>query len=410
MNRNHKKIASLLILAVLVAGFLMPQNLITAQEGGEKEIQELSNEIKSKQSDIEELLEKIAAYEKNLEAERSKASSLKSQIYILETQIQKKEAEISLNQGEIDRANLEIKKTEEELLVNTKNIADKQTKVAAFLRELYRIDQKSDLEIIIMNKNISDFFGQLQAVEQIQSEVSDNLKALKEYKAALEKNKSALEEKKKELETLQQELDNRKGGLEDQQNTKQLILNQTKNSEARYQQTVQELKLEQSRINAEIVSLERAIRQKLSGDKSKLSQLGEVKFIWPVSGRTITAYFHDPDYPFRYIFEHPAIDIRASQKTPLRAAASGYVAKVKDGGRYGYSYIMIIHNDGFATVYGHVNAIYVKTDQFVTQGEVIGASGGMPGTNGAGSLTTGPHLHFEVRKDGIPVNPLDYLP
>jgi murein DD-endopeptidase MepM/ murein hydrolase activator NlpD len=99
---------------------------------------------------------------------------------------------------------------------------------------------------------------------------------------------------------------------------------------------------------------------------------------------------------------HPGQDIAAPTGTPIYAATSGEVTIAGWEGGYG-NYTCISRDADFATCYGHQSAIFVSVGQYVTQGQHIGNVG----TTG---YSTGPHLHFEVRIDGTPVNPLPYLP
>lgn len=131
-------------------------------------------------------------------------------------------------------------------------------------------------------------------------------------------------------------------------------------------------------------------------------------FVWPVSG-PISAGFSDAKYRKRFGWNHNAIDIVTRQGTPVRAAADGVVFKARDGGAKGFSYILLGHGGGLTTLYGHMFQMIISEGSDVKQGQIIGYSGGTPGTYGAGPYTTGAHLHFQATKDGAYVNPLEYL-
>lgn len=130
---------------------------------------------------------------------------------------------------------------------------------------------------------------------------------------------------------------------------------------------------------------------------------------WPVEPiYGISAKFRDHSYEKHFGFAHDGLDIPALQGTTILAPADGIIEKAVDNG-LGYSYIIIRHA-GIATLYGHVSEIGVTEGQSVARGEPIGKTGGRPGTKGAGTITTGPHLHLEVIEDGKRIDPLSVLP
>lgn len=132
-------------------------------------------------------------------------------------------------------------------------------------------------------------------------------------------------------------------------------------------------------------------------------------FAWPVYGR-ISAGFLNKPYVARFGVQHYGVDIVVPQGTPVGAATDGVVFLVRDGGAAGYTYVLVGHRDGYATLYGHLHETHVQSGQEVAAGETIGLSGGKPGTKGAGPMTTAPHLHFEVIQHGVNVDPLGVLP
>lgn len=102
---------------------------------------------------------------------------------------------------------------------------------------------------------------------------------------------------------------------------------------------------------------------------------------------------------------HNGIDLQTEIGTPVFASRSGRVIEVGYQPRLG-NYIEIIHAGGLSTIYGHLLEIYVKQNAFIRQGQVIGSVGK---TGNANFRDIQPHLHFEVRKNGIPQDPLEYL-
>ncbi|MFH1583402.1 MAG: peptidoglycan DD-metalloendopeptidase family protein [Candidatus Falkowbacteria bacterium] len=406
-----KKIIKLIIPILLLGLFLNISNFSFAQVEAEQneEVRQINKDIQDKKDRIKKIQDQQAVYEGLIKKKQSEKASLNNQLAILENRMAKAALDIESAQTEIDRTSLEIDKVNLEIKAKDKQILNQKEHIAAVVRLMQKQDNKSTLEILLLNGALNDFISQVKYLEDINKEIGKSLEILKQYKKDLEDQQKNLNEKKRELSGLKVELESKKVGLASEQQNKVYILDQTKSSEREYQRLLALAKQEQQQAESDIVSLEKIVRAKLAKISGKALEFNDAGFIWPVTKNMIMAYFHDPDYPFRYIFEHPAVDIRASQGSTLRAAASGYVAIAKNAGK-GYSYIMIVHGNGLATVYGHVSKIYVQTDEYVVQGQTIGLTGGIPGTNGAGSLTTGPHLHFEVRLNGIPVNPLEYLP
>jgi len=137
-------------------------------------------------------------------------------------------------------------------------------------------------------------------------------------------------------------------------------------------------------------------------DWSKLQEINGDLFMWPVNG-PISSYYgwrRDPFNRSRRHF-HNGMDIKASTGTPVRAAMAGRISSVGYDNVFG-NYVIISHNSGYRTLYGHMSIIRTRTGAYVAQGERIGDVGNT-------GQSTGPHLHFTVYKNGTTTNPRTLL-
>ena len=414
MFNEIKKIIFILIFCLVLGGRGLAPVLAIEIKIDNEEIKKIQEEIQTKEDNIKNLDNQKEIYEEKIKIKRADASNLQEELSLLNNKINKREIEIETQEEKIKKADLSIKKIQLEILKKRKKIEKTKDDLKELLITINEYDQKNYLEVIFLNASLSNVFNHLRYLNVMQGKVSRNLQRIATVKEGLELQENDLRHERQNIINLKTELNGQKIQLTSEQEINQLLLKETRGAEWKFQSLLAEIITEQQNTENEIIRLEKQAREKIAAEKEKraedMEKEGIIVFSWPVPFEKVTCSFHDPDYPFKnWIGEHSGTDMRATQGTLVRASASGYIARAKSGGVGQYSYIMIIHNNSFSTVYGHMSKVLVKENQYVKRGEVIGWSGGMPGTPGAGRFCTGPHLHFEVRLNGIPVNPEDYL-
>ncbi len=374
-----------------------------------EEIQVLNQEIANRKDKISQLESTIAGYKKVIAEKQNQAVSLKNQLSILDNRAAQMQADIDLTKIKIEQKQLQIDSLKLTIAAKEKTLAKQKSVVAKMIEQVHANDQRNYVEIMLSYGSFADFYNQAKTTENVYIDIGRSVKEVRLAKEDLDARKKQVEAEQKAYQDLQTQLTDQKDGLVSQQTEKQVLLNQTKASESQYQTLLASLKKQYQVIEAEQQSFEDKIRKKLA-EQNKMPASGDLVLSWPTPSHYINAAFHDSDYPFRKVFEHSGLDIKAAYGTPLRATASGYVARAKHCATAAcYSYILIVHTSSISTVYGHLSRINVEENQFVNRGDIIGYSGGTPGTVGAGPFVTGAHLHFEVRKNGIPVDPAPYL-
>lgn len=415
------------------------------QSKGEKLVDKLRKQLSASQSSYGQVSGSVDRTKDRLKKTETELRTLDRQLEILDTEITRTRSIVESARYQIAQAEVELKSILEEIELKKTEKENQRRLLADYLQLIYFqrnvfYDQEQaqikPLKFLLADNSVSENMRKNLYLELMEKQGYDIFDSLGRITMALEKEKTLYEEKRQKFDALNERLTLDLQVLEEQEEAKKQLYEQTKGQEEIFRQLLIYARIEQKQIAEEIKqlsvnvdylkerldSLSESELVKIEGDINEFIKknylLGVTvgsdgslpQFSWPVlPGQGISAYFRDEHYKEYFGIPHNALDIPVPQGTPIHAPAPGVVTSAVDAG-YGYSYITLTHQDGFTTLYGHVFAINVRLGDTVHRGDIIGLSGGTPGTKGAGLLTTGPHLHFEVFKNGSHVDPLLFLP
>lgn len=372
-----------MILGVLITIVLLMNHVEVLAKSAEQE--ELENEKSKVDSQIKEAQEK----QEQLEAEKSETmktvESLITQISSVQAEVDQLESRISELQTEISSRERDIEQKEEEY-------NEQEKLLDARIVALYKSGDTSYLDVLLTSSSITDFLAKYYMAEELINYDKELMQSIKQQKADIETEKTQLEADKKELDTSLAQTEQKKTSLKSLKNEKEDYVAQLTAEEKEVQEEIEELEEENRKIANEIkeaqIRYQKQLEELKNNSGSSSSQSGSGYFIRPVSSGPITATAYYSSGKF-----HGAVDYGVSVGTPVKAAADGVVMTTKNlSSSYG-TYVVIQHANGLQTYYAHgkSGSISVEPGEIVKQGQQIMLSGNT-------GNSSGPHLHFEVRK------------
>lgn len=403
-------------------------------------------------SDLEQQLQQLEQenqkYQKILDDTKSDIAEKEEYKSALVSKVQVLDEKIAVTREKISSLNDDIKEKQDAYDKGLSEVEDQFDALANRLRILYMSGNATDLEIIFGAKDFSDLIDKMELVKSLANSDKELISEIQTKLDELSTKKEALEADKKDLETQQASLKSDQDEFNKLISDNDEILKNLYASNSEAQNSLESAALQSDEIEAKIsqyyaaqkAAAEHAAQASQSSSSSGSSSSSSSSsssgssssgssssgsssvivpsgsgFAWPTPGfvSRSSEWFED-----REVYNHGGIDIAGAgiMGTPVVAAADGTVVATNSscthnwgksyscgcGGGYG-NYVMISHAGGKMTVYGHLTSLTVSSGQTVSRGQVIGYVGST-------GNSTGPHLHYECRLNGVRYNPMSEYP
>ncbi len=403
-------------------------------------------------SDLEQQLQQLEQenqkYQKILDDTKSDIAEKEEYKSALVSKVQVLDEKIAVTREKISSLNDDIKEKQDAYDKGLSEVEDQFDALANRLRILYMSGNATDLEIIFGAKDFSDLIDKMELVKSLANSDKELISEIQTKLDELSTKKEALEADKKDLETQQASLKSDQDEFNKLISDNDEILKNLYASNSEAQNSLESAALQSDEIEAKIsqyyaaqkAAAEHAAQASQSSSSSGSSSSSSSSsssgssssgssssgsssvivpsgsgFAWPTPSfvSLSSEWFED-----REVYNHGGIDIAGAgiMGTPVVAAADGTVVATNSscthnwgksyscgcGGGYG-NYVMISHAGGKMTVYGHLTSLTVSSGQSVSRGQVIGYVGST-------GNSTGPHLHYECRLNGVRYNPMSEYP
>ncbi len=376
-----KKILTIIIIVIMLACSYSNIIIKAATLGEQKQ------EVQDKKEEAEQKLEYV---QDELSKEIVKIQELDDTIRQTEEDISDLESELGNLQKRINEIEKTLNKIEESYIENEDLLEQR-------LIANYEVGDITYLDMLMNSANIIDFLSSYYSIQEIVKYDIELLEQIEKERKQVETSKKELDEKKATLKVKKAKKEQLSIITQNNKNIKEQAIANLTQEEQELQQKINEYKEEEARIEAliKVASNE----YEYTGDYT-----GGV-MAWPVakSGTYITSGYGIREHPIQGIIKsHSGIDIgNAGFGAPVIAAADGIVTMAGRYGGYG-NCVMINHGNGISTLYGHGQTILTEVGKEVKKGDLIMEVGST-------GISTGPHLHFEVRINGSCTDPMPFL-
>ncbi len=384
-----RKLVSKALVLILLIGALLPTAGVYASD------------ISKNQSKLENINKDLKKIEKKLEQSKNQQKEAKNELVELDRQLQQANSQLDRAKSELATCNQKLERVKEELNKAEEELTEHNLTLEERIRVMYKNGAVGYLEVLLESKSFADFISRFDAIRTIVEYDLNLLTSLTEKKEEIETKKEEIHKEQQRALTLKNQLESKANEVKNLQVSRQKYVAKLESDIAEYEK--QERQLERDSAQIQRIIQEAIRRQQGSNNSNSNAKYTGGAILWPVPGHTrISSPYGWRIHPIFGVQKfHTGIDIPAPTGTPFIAPADGTVTYAGYMGGYGYTVIVDI-GGGISILGAHNSKLLVSANQNVSKGQAIARIGST-------GNSTGPHSHFEVRKNGNHTNPLPYV-